>query len=169
MFKLRFRRNRIKCWASRYSYSQGYAEAVAVGRTARKRGYLTKNELIQFFDWKTGGRGRSRCLKNTRAYVKEVTRTSFSTSNARLQIEVLALLDGVDLRVASAILHLVFPRKYPIMDYRALWSLGIKKPKYNFELWDSYCNYCKKTAQENHVGLRTLDRALWQFSKEREE
>jgi len=108
-------------------------------------------------------------LKNTRAYVKEVTRTSFSTSNARLQIEVLALLDGVDLRVASAILHLMFPRKYPIMDYRTLWSLGIKIPKYNFELWESYCNYCKKTAQENHVGLRTLDRALWQFSKERQE
>ena len=108
-------------------------------------------------------------MKNTVAYVKEVTRTSFSTSNARLRIEVLALLDGVDLRVASAILHFVFPRKYPIMDYRALWSLRVENPKYNFELWDSYCNYCKMIAKENNVGLRTLDRALWQYSKKNQE
>lgn len=169
MFRLRFRQERIKYWASRYSYNQGYIDALAVGTTARKRGYLTKNELIQLFDWKTRGRGRSRCLRNTRAYIKEVTRISFSTSNARLRIEILVLLDGVDLRVASAILHFVFPKKYPIMDFRALWSLGINNPKYNFVIWERYCNYCKKLARENHVGLRTLDRALWQFSKERQE
>ncbi len=57
--------------------------------------------------------------------------------------------------------------KYPIIDFRALWSLQVNVPnKYTFEFWRKYVQYCRKIARENHVDLRILDKALWQYSKE---
>ncbi len=37
---------------------------------------------------------------------------------------VLRFLDGVEWPTASTILHFCGARPYPILDYRALWSLG---------------------------------------------
>ena len=166
-FTLRFDPNEINDWASRYSYSRGEEDVTELGVKAHKQGYLTRGELLQFFDWKTGGRGRSRCEKNSDSYVRELTGLSFTTKEDRLRIEVLTLLDGVQWPVASAILHFVFPEKYPILDFRALWSLGIEKPPvYNYPFWKAYIDTCQVLAHANNVGLRTLDRALWQYSKE---
>jgi hypothetical protein len=82
---------------------------------------------------------------------------------------VLQILKGVSWPVASVILHFGKKDLYPILDYRALWSVGIKKPNvYNFELWISYVKYCRKLAKELNISMRTLDKALWQYSKERQ-
>ena len=134
-FKLRFRQNRVNYWASRYSYSRGEETVTELGPKARKQGYLTKNQLLLFFDWKTGGRGRSRCEKNSPSYVKELTGISFTTKEDRLRIEVLTLLDGVQWPVASAILHFVFPiSAFPLFDRLSYiysvpprWSLVVDK------------------------------------------
>lgn len=167
MLKPRFKQNRIKYWASRYSYSRGEEEVTELGVKARKQGHLTKDELLQFFDWKTGGRGRSRCEKNSDSYVEELTGISFTTKEDRLRIEVLTLLNGVQWPVASAIMHFVFPENYPILDFRALWSLGVEKPPvYNYPFWKEYTDTCRALAKASNVDLRTLDRALWQYSKE---
>lgn len=167
MFKLRFKSNTINYWASRYSYSRGEEGVIELAEKARKQRFMTKEDLIYFFDWKTGGRGRSRCLKNSSSYVKELTRFAFAAKEERLRIEVLTLLDGVRWPVASAILHFVFPDKYPLLDFRALWSLGIDPPPpYNYLFWKAYTDFCRTMSKANNVGLRTLDRALWQYSKE---
>ena len=140
-----------------------------LGKQARIQGYLTKDELLRFFDWKTRRRGRSRCLRNDENYIKEITRFAFTTSEDRLRIEVLTLLDGVQWPIASAILHFVFPENYPILDFRALWSLGIEKPPpYCFRFWKAYTDTCKMLSEANNISLRTLDRALWQYSKEKQ-
>jgi len=166
-FKLRFSPKDIAYWASRYNYSRGEEGMPELGQKAYKQGYLTSAELLQFFVWKTGGRGQSRCKKNLESYVRELTGISFKTKEERLQVEVLTLLDGVEWPVASAILHFVFPGKYPILDFRALWSLGIDKPPmYNYTFWKAYTDTCRDLAKATKVDMRTLDRALWQYSKE---
>jgi hypothetical protein len=92
---------------------------------------------------------------------------AFSTFNERLRIEILMLLSGVSWPMASVILHWGHPEPYPILDFRALWSLGIPQPPvYNFELWQKYTQTCRQLAQQIGVSIRTLDRALWQYSKE---
>ena len=69
--------------------------------------------------------------------------------------------------MASVILHFRFDNTYPILDFRALWSLGIEeRNKYDFELWWAYVLCCRKLARRAGVSMRTLDRALWQYSKE---
>ena len=88
----------------------------------------------------------------------------------RLRIGVLTLLDGVQMPTASVLLHLAHRDPYPIIDYRALWSLGVDAPPtpYSFAFWEAYTRACRSLARAANVSMRTLDRALWQYSKERQ-
>jgi hypothetical protein len=106
-------------------------------------------------------------LTNHEAYVSEITRFSFSTPCERAKVESLTLLDGVHWPTATVILHLFHRDPYPILDFRALWSVSIDNPKsYSFGLWWTYVEYCRELAMIEKVDMRTLDRALWQYSKE---
>lgn len=75
---------------------------------------------------------------------------------------------------ASAIQWLRFystsstPNPYPIIDYRALWSLGLeqKGAYYTFDDWWTYVESCRDLSEQAGVDMRTFDRALWQYSKE---
>jgi hypothetical protein len=56
---------------------------------------------------------------------------------------------------------------YPILDFRALWSVSLDTPKqYSFDFWWPYVEFCRGVAGSAGVDLRTLDRALWQYSHE---
>ena len=68
---------------------------------------------------------------------------------------------------ASVLLHFGYDNLYPILDFRALWSLGLEKPpsQYDFDFWMDYTHYCRQLAAETNVSMRTLDRALWQSAK----
>jgi hypothetical protein len=135
----------------------------------RKLGYLTKPDFIRLCRWKTQ-RSRSRVAKNSENFIRATTTTAFSTPDERLRIEILTLLDGVGWPTASVILHFGYRNLYPILDFRALWSLGIAKPPadYDFDFWWSYTQACRDMAQHYSISMRTLDRALWQYSKEKQ-
>ncbi len=69
--------------------------------------------------------------------------------------------------MASVILHFFHSEPYPILDYRALWSLGIDEPPYyKYDFWWGYVRICRDLAEANAVCMRTLDKAMWQYSKE---
>lgn len=58
---------------------------------------------------------------------------------------------------------------YPIIDFRALWSLGWDLDRgidFNFEFWSGCVQFCRNAVAEYDVSMRLLDRALWQYSKE---
>jgi hypothetical protein len=77
-------------------------------------------------------------------------------------------LDGVGVPTASTLLYCAFPDHYPILDVRALESLGVKpRSQYPLSFWLGYLDACRELAQQAGVSLRTLDKALWQHSKER--
>lgn len=63
------------------------------------------------------------------------------------------------------ILHFEFPDEYPILDFRAFWSLGWEQPSdYSFKFWTDYCARLRELAKAHGVDLHTLDKALWQYS-----
>jgi hypothetical protein len=166
LFALRFPAKEITHWASRYSYLSDAELENGIAPAVQGRGYFTKSEFLALCKWKTP-RTQSRCAENEETFVNEVTRTALTAPNERLRIEVLTLLRGVDWPTASVILHFGFKDQYPILDFRALWSLGIKKAPYrDFAFWASYTDYCRKLARKAGVSMRILDRALWQYSKE---
>jgi hypothetical protein len=118
--------------------------------------------------WKTP-RSAPRVARNDDAFVREVTGVMLTAKDERLRVEVLTLLQGVKWPTASVILHFVHPDPYPILDVRALWSVGFSHPPaYDFEFWAAYVAFTRREARRLNVSLRDLDRALWQYSKERQ-
>ena len=164
-FKLRFPRGDIGKWSERYEYDDRIP--VAIGPTAKTRGYLTKPEFLQMTKWKTP-RTQPRCADNSAAFVKAATSTALASRDERLRIEILTLLGGVQWPTASVMLHFCAKTPYPILDYRALWSLScaVAPHDYRFALWEAYCTFTIHLADNAGVSMRTLDRALWQYSKE---
>jgi hypothetical protein len=53
---------------------------------------------------------------------------------------------------------------------RALESLGVVgRSSYSVTFWLAYLAACRELASRHGVSIRTLDKALWQWSKERSE
>jgi hypothetical protein len=104
---------------------------------------------------------------NSEEFIKDVTRIALTAPNEKLRIEVLTLLNGVSWPTASVLLHFGYDNLYPILDFRALWSLGIdaSRVNYDFDFWWEYTEHCRKLAQQVGVSMRVLDRALWQYSE----
>jgi hypothetical protein len=165
-FCLRFPASRIRDLAKRYSDPGDDIFQHVIAPSIRKAGALRKSDFLRLCRWKTP-RSRRHVRKNSEAFIRAVTRTAFSSADERLRIEVLTLLDGVDWPTASVILHFGHRDPYPILDVRALWSLGIDKPpKYDFGFWRAYTRFCRTLSRKSSCTMRTLDRALWQYSKE---
>ena len=162
--KLLIPNNEIKSWANRYDYPISETNLINQKPQIEKQGYLTKNILEQLCKWKSP-RSAGNMKRNSEEYINEITQISFQTKNERTTIEVLTLLDGVDWPTASAILHLFDKNKYPLLDFRALWSISIENYKYNFKFWWDYVLFTRKISEKNNIDMRTLDRALWQYSK----
>lgn len=152
-------------WASRYpaDYDRK-VERLAV--RVHKRGYLERDEFLAFCRWKTARSG-PQCRRNAEVEVQEVTRLALSTSSERLRIESLLHLHGVSWPTASVLLHFCHREPYPILDFRALWSVGLEVPSgYDLAFWKRYVRICRGLANRTELSMRTVDRALWQYSKE---
>ena len=165
-FRPRFALSTIRKWAAQYEYG-GEAELISGPvAAARKRGYLALDEFRAFGEWKSP-RPRKRIASNSAELVREITTIALAPKTSpRLAIEILTLLDGVSWPTASVILHFCHPTPYPIVDFRALWSLSSDVPaQYTFPFWDAYVSFTRAMATDASVDMRTLDRALWQYSK----
>jgi len=168
-FKLRFNNKAISKWAERHPSEEAVRVVNVLPPIVKARGFYSKEELQEYCHWKSP-RTQSRVAQNPPEFVEAVTSVALSTPNERLRIEILTLLHGVNWPSASVLLHFGHKDPYPILDFRALWSLSIdsRKVKYNFDLWWEYTLYCRQLAKEADVSMRELDLALWQFSKERQ-
>ncbi|MCA6101838.1 hypothetical protein [Bradyrhizobium australafricanum] len=126
----------------------------------------TLAELRTIFEWKTRGRGRSRLEQNAPEEIEDALRLALIARSERSAISVLRGLAGVDVPVASAIMTAVDPKRYTILDFRALFSLGVERSFSSVRFYLTYLAACRRIAAAAGVDLRTLDRALWQYSKE---
>jgi len=166
MFKIRFPPTEIAHWATRYAFPGEDALVERVTPAARDRGYLKRREFLDLCRWKTP-RTAKRCALNSSQQIRDATQLSFNTSDERAKIGILRFLDGVDWPTASVLLHFCDRQPYPVLDFRALWSLGISHPPtYTFEFWWAYASFTRQLAASSGESMRTVDRALWQYSKE---
>ena len=166
--RLRFKIQDMKKLASRYQYTNNETELINFKTNVTKQGFLTKDQLFSVARWKSP-RSAGKILNNHEDYVQEITDIALSAKTERTRIEILTLLDGVLWPTASVILHFFHKDLYPIIDYRALWSISVEAPsssQYKFDFWWQYVLFCRNIAEQNHIDMRTLDRALWQYSKE---
>jgi hypothetical protein len=168
-FKLQFPPEEITFWAEQYNYRMSDSVPDENGRAARAAGYLTRDQFLAISTWKSQ-RPRKRHERNSESFVREVTQSALSSADPRFKIEVLRLLDGVDWATASVILHFCDELAWPVLDFRAFWSLGrdLKHDGCSFDIWRSYTEFTRAVAEEQSVTMRTLDRALWEYSRQKQ-
>jgi len=170
--KLQFDPSEISCWSKRYVDEMAHEKETTdkiiheVIPSYKSKEYLTQEEFLIVCHWKSP-RTEPRCKSNDEEYIKDVSALSLTTKSEHLKIHVWTLLDGVSWRTASVFLHFTYPDKYPILDYRALWSIQEEMPTKNiYEFWEKYRDFCKDQAKKAGVSMRELDQALWMYSKQ---
>jgi hypothetical protein len=160
-------RSFVLAWAARYEQRMGSTEPkllAGVGPAAAARGHYEPNEFTKVAGWKTP-RSRPSIVANPYSDVRQITAIAF-TAPEPVQHRVLTLLKGVGVPTATALLAVVFPDRHTIIDVRSTESLD------RLNEWDGrggylrYLDACRGIATRLEVDLRTLDRALWQWSKD---
>ena len=172
-FKLRFPATMLDSLAARYTEAQD-AETREEERhiveemspQVRSRGFYTPDQFVTVCRWKSlRPRQRYEAIPDDR--IVEATRLALAARDETLRIGILVALDGIGWPTASALLHFGHRDPYPILDFRALESLGVEQPSsYLFKFWWSYVLACRKLAERHEVDMRMLDRAMWQYSLE---
>ena len=135
---------------------------------ARRRGYLTPAELERICRWKSA-RAIHHIKKNSAARVRTATRRALATPSERRRLETLMSLDGVSVAMASAILTLLNPRRYGVIDIRVwqlLYGMGAvtKNPSgvgFSFDHWHQFLMIVRQFAEEFHVSARDIERSLF--------
>jgi hypothetical protein len=156
----------VREWAGRFGHDDDADEVLTtIARAVRARGHFLRDEFLETYAWKTR-RTLGRVQKYSEAQIADVTGVAFRQTDEKLRVDLLRALDGVDWPVASTLLHVGAGADYPILDFRALWSLGSTMPAYvNFEFWWAYVECCRDLAAQARVSVRELDKALWAYSE----
>jgi hypothetical protein len=164
-FELQFPIGQVSDLAARFPVMDE-APGLALGAAVRARGHYTRAEFIEVCGWKTV-RSRPKVAANSESAVADATGRALSADDEATRITALLELAGVGVPTASTLLYFVYPDDYPILDVRALESLGVKaRSVYPVDFWLAYLNACRTLARRAGVTIRTLDKALWQYSKE---
>jgi hypothetical protein len=140
--------------------------AIAAGKKIGD-GDFSPIHFEEIFEWKTRGRGRSRLKFNSDDEVSDALRLATIATTPRAAIAVLMGLHGVYVPVASAIMAVVKPNVHTVVDFRALQALDYHDKDRSLPLYLAYRVYCLDLAAKWQMSLRNLDRALWQWSKDR--
>ena len=142
---------------------------------------LSRAQLLAIGDWKSA-RARSRLASNSDDAIAQFSEAAFRAESPLVAAWTLQYLNGVRVRMASAILTIHDPDRYTVYDVRAMSTLQdvdyahleIPSPDWLGEqgVLNStrrYCDYlglCRSIADRCEVTLRTLDRCLWAMNGE---
>ena len=142
-------------------------------RPARRRRYLTPRELEAVCQWKS-----ARAIRHIRANspwrVRSATRRALATRSERQKLALLRTLHGVSVPMASAILTLLDPRRYGVIDIRVwqlLYKLGVvaQNPSgtgFNFDNWYRFLMIVRYFARKLDVNARDIERTLFVVHRE---
>jgi hypothetical protein len=151
------------------------------------RGHLLPSELAEIAYWKWYGAATRVQAGNSDEIVRRFSAAAIAHhDDPRLATWILKYLFGVDVRIATAILAVLFPDEHTVMDVRA-WSalealgwapdlqqvFGDQSVKDDFlnrsSVYELYVEVCRAKAAEFDVNLRTLDRFLYMSGTKNEE
>jgi len=140
-----------------------------VGPQIKKRGFLTFENFYKIGMWKSA-RQKQNYIQN-KDIVEEVTRLAFCEKDEQKKIKILCKLKGVGIPTASAILTIVDPNKYAIIDIRCLQALRrilhVKiSERVSLSTWVTYLSVMRNLAEENKMTPRELDMALFAMHRE---
>lgn len=139
-----------------------------IGPQIKKRGFVNFQEFYKICMWKSV-RQKHNYLVNKKI-VERVTREVFKENDERKKMDGLCQLKGVGIPMASAILTIVFPNKYAVIDVRCIemlnkLNLTIKK-HITLNVWLEYLKIIRNLAKDNGLTPREIDKILFAMHKE---
>ena len=128
-----------------------------------ERGYFNKEEFLRMGMWKSA-RPKQKYLKNSEAEIKSTSRKVLDTKFEKRRIVLLTKLHGVLIPTASAILTLIDPQNYGVIDIRVwkvLYLYGSVKdrPKgtnFDFNNWYNYLMKLRFVLKNSKFQCETL-------------
>jgi hypothetical protein len=124
--------------------------------------------VVMIVLWKSGRRIDLFKLNSPEAVEAAIKEAIAATKAGDVKRAVTSLmtLEGVGLKMATAILTAMFPTIYTVCDVRASEALG-QKDYGSLRYYLAYLDYCQSAAKLHGVSLRDFDRANWHWSWER--
>lgn len=196
-------RDFIAKWVEKYRETEAESDAISfmgrdgkseepdirnfstIKKVLRDRGYLTRIDLEGISEFKSGRRNINNVNENTEEEINSITKDvieSLSTEDTAYLIKELVKLRGVGVKTASAVLTVLEPETFAVLDYRAVralvWKIGQAQ---SYEVFyrslevfrdpsaEDYQWYNEKLnciAKETDTTPRMVDMALWKFDKE---
>ena len=138
-----------------------------------KARYLTPYELEAVCYWKSP-RAIQYIRSNSPARIRARTRSALATRSERRRLEALRQLKGVSVPMASALLMLLNPKRYGVIDIR-VWQLLHKVGTvtknaggvgFTFKNWYQFLVLLRYFAKKLGVGARDIERTLFMVHKE---
>jgi len=133
-----------------------------------KRGYFTKDEFIKMGMWKSA-RPKQQYLENSEKEIISISKKVLATKFEKRRIELFTTLKGVSIPTASAILTLIDPKNYGVIDIR-VWqvlylygSVKVKRTGTNFDFnnWYNYLMKLRFYAKKFKVSARDIERTIF--------
>ncbi|MBI4636592.1 MAG: hypothetical protein HY727_09625 [Candidatus Rokubacteria bacterium] len=137
-------------------------------RHVRKRRWFSRAEFLEMCRWKSP-RARRQYERNPAPTIRRVSRLVLTTRSERQRLALLTSLRGVGVPMASAILTLIDPERYGVLDIR-VWRLlfGIRSvtqnPRGQGFTVDQCCRYLatlRHHARRLGVTVRTVEYSLF--------
>jgi hypothetical protein len=137
-------------------------------RAARRRGHLTQGELLDVVRWKSA-RALPLAATNSSGRVGRATRAALAARSERERLNRLTALRGVSIPMASAVLTLVDPGRYGVLDirvWRLLHTLGVVEGNrrgvhFTFDQWSRFLDVIRHFAARHGMPARTIERTLF--------
>lgn len=156
----------IASLVKRCQLGDGDGELIAIGNRAQAAGFYTRNDFLRVCEFTKS----KACGSNSEENIQRTTRISLLPATPeRKRVDGLLRLSGVSWLTASALLHYGHRDAYPVLATRILWAWGLdeRPANINFTFWWTYVQASRVLCSELGVGMRELNRALWQFASER--
>ncbi|NMH96616.1 hypothetical protein [Pseudonocardia acidicola] len=154
----------VRHWSERYPITSDRRVLDEIGPAVAARGHYTMDELLVVGRWKAT-RATGYMRRNTAEDVEAITRLGL-TAPDHLAHRVLRLLAGVLDPMASALLTVVHPDRFTVIDVLAIKTLRAHGELDTWPSYPAYLQLCRELANRTGADLRTLDRALWKWGKD---
>lgn len=158
---------KIKDYAKYYKTEDYLFGEMAETIRARNPIYITRQELLYIIFWKSP-RNLHSILENSKDDVKEISKLALSREDDWERIRLLTTeikgkkLKGVGVAIASAILTVINPNLYGVIDFHAWRALYNKEKNSQFDKKDymTYLQDIRRIAKEENSTPREIDKGL---------
>lgn len=162
----------LKPYINRYpNEAKDYEDFDGMADDFKNKNFLTKTELLRIAEWKLYRlwfpKHKREIETNSNTLIEETTKRAIEKTEDKAKVEILAALNGVGIPMASAILTVLNPQYYGIIDINVWYALHSKKKNlFTSEDFRQYMEKVREIAKKQNITTRDVDIGLFILGKD---